>query len=191
MTAIYYGDCRATSPNGAFTLEARSPHNGTIPHRNGRPASPDEFAAKYREHQSHFRYQLLTGGSLVWERWQPGNEDSPREVVVSDDGWGILRTHGFCPDVIAVSPDGREVVRARIWYADNPDLKRGPPPLADGPDHMGGRRQAPLRPDDQPEAVGPGLLGGCRPRSRHSAPVAAGPRSDYLRLAARSITSCQ
>jgi hypothetical protein len=129
MTAISYPDCRASSPNGRFTLEARSPHNGTIPHRNGRPASPDEFPFKYRDHQSEFRYRLLRGGRSrpVWERWQPATEDSPHEVVVSDDGWAVLRTHGFCPDVIAISPDGREVVRARIWYADNPDLRRGPP----------------------------------------------------------------
>jgi hypothetical protein len=36
MTAIYYPDCEATSDNGRYTLEARSPHNGTIPYRGGR-----------------------------------------------------------------------------------------------------------------------------------------------------------
>lgn len=50
----------------------------------------------------------------MWERWQERGEDSPHEVVVSDDGWSILRTHGFSPEVIAVSPEGSDVIRVRI-----------------------------------------------------------------------------
>jgi hypothetical protein len=127
MTAIFYPDCRANSPNGKFTLEARSPHNGTIRHRDGRPASEDEFGFKYREHQNEFRYQLLENTSghflqrllgrdrrLVWERWQGKGEDSPHELVVSDDGWSILRAHGFRPELIAVDSSGKDVVRVRI-----------------------------------------------------------------------------
>jgi hypothetical protein len=56
ITAIFYPDCEATSDGGRFGWEARSPHNGTIPHRDGRPASEAEFGFKYREHQSEFRY---------------------------------------------------------------------------------------------------------------------------------------
>jgi hypothetical protein len=59
MTAIFYPDCKATSDDKRFTLEARSPHNGTIRHRDGRKASEDEFGFKYRQHQSEFRYRLL------------------------------------------------------------------------------------------------------------------------------------
>lgn len=128
MTAIFYADCEAASPNGKYTLGAHSPHNGTISHRDGRTPSEDEFAFKYREHQSEFRYRLIDnsrspllarlfgkgGGSVVWERWQEKGEDSPHEVVVSDDGWSILRTHGFNPELIAVSPEGKDVIRVRI-----------------------------------------------------------------------------
>ena len=128
MTAIYYPDCQATSPNGRFTLEARSPHNGSICHRHGRRPSEDEFGFKYREHQSNFRYQLLDnvlrqppggpfsgcGRRLVWERWQERWEDSPHELVVSEDGWCVLRTHGFRPEVIAVSPAGKDALRVCI-----------------------------------------------------------------------------
>src|SRR5262245_55212330 len=59
MTAISYPDCTATSPNGKFTLEARSPDNGTINHRNGRSPSENDFAFKYRQHQDEFRYRLI------------------------------------------------------------------------------------------------------------------------------------
>lgn len=35
MTAIYYPDLSATSGSGRFTVEPRSPHNGTILGRDG------------------------------------------------------------------------------------------------------------------------------------------------------------
>jgi hypothetical protein len=110
MTAIFYPDCMATSLNGMFTLEARSPDNGTINDRNGNPPSEDDFGFKYREHQDEFRYRLIDNtrnpsiggfrgkgngnGTVIWERWQDKGEDSPHELVVSDDGWSILRTGG-------------------------------------------------------------------------------------------------
>lgn len=127
MTAIFYPDCEVASANGRFVLEARSPHNGTINYRNGKPPSEDEFPFKYREHQSGFRYRLfgrhrtsflrrLVGANqaVVWERWQEKTEDSPGELVVSDEGWSILRTHGFHPEVIVVSPEGADVLRVYI-----------------------------------------------------------------------------
>jgi hypothetical protein len=133
MTAIFYPDCSATSENGRYTLEARSPHNGTIPHRDGRKASEDEFAFKYQEHQREFRYQLIDNyrrqplsrllgrdnRRVIWERWQRDKEDSPGEVVVSDDGWGVIRTHGFRPEIIAIAPDGVEVVRVHVISKDD------------------------------------------------------------------------
>ena len=115
MTAIFYPDCHTISPSGRFTLEARSPHNGTITHRDGRPASDDEFGFKYREHQNAFRYRLLSAnGSVAWERFQGLGEDSPHEVLVSEGIWSIIRTHGFRPEVIAVDPIGRDVMRIRV-----------------------------------------------------------------------------
>ncbi|HYH69239.1 MAG TPA: hypothetical protein VD866_31385, partial [Urbifossiella sp.] len=145
MTAIYYPDCTASSPSGEFSLEARSPHNGTIRHRDGRKSSDDEFGFKYRQHQSEFRYRLLDHSprtalgrlfrgndpQVVWERWQADREDSPGELVVSDDGWAVIRTHGFNPEVIAVAPDGRDVARVRVAWADGehpePAPDRRPP----------------------------------------------------------------
>ncbi len=127
MSPIFYPDCTTTSGNGRFALEARSPHNGTIHHRDGRVASEDEFAFKYREHQSEFRYRLFdtrpegevgTSPRLVWERWQNHGEDSPGELVVGDGGWAILRTDGYYPEVIAIDPDGRDAVRVRVAYKE-------------------------------------------------------------------------
>lgn len=137
MTAIFYADCEATSPNGKYTLVARSPHNGTINYRNGRRPSEEDFAFKYRQHQSEFCYRLTDnsrspllsrrfgsgGGSVVWERWQERGEDSPHEVVVSDDGWSILRTHGFNPELIAVSPEGKDVIRVKVGGPKDEDVE--------------------------------------------------------------------
>lgn len=120
MTAIVYPDCRSESPEREFILEARSPHNGTINHRDGRPPTEDDFQFKYRQHQREFRYRLVSRsvktseGEVTWERWQAKDEDSPHELVVSDGAWSILRTHGFRPELIAVSPEGRDMARVRI-----------------------------------------------------------------------------
>ena len=119
MTAIFYPDRDATSFDGRFRLEARSPHNGTIPHRDGRPASAEEYEFKYKDHQREFRVQLLTpDGCVVWERWQEPGEDSPHELVVSDDGWSVIRTHGFRPEVIAVEPNALQAVQRPAFYDD-------------------------------------------------------------------------
>ena len=136
MTAIHYPDCEAASPNGRFKLEARSPHNGTINHQNGKPATPEEFGFKYREHQTDFRFQLIdaespsimsrifgaTNAQIVWERWQPRDEDSPHEVVVSDSGWSIIRTHGFKPEVIAISKKGQIAIRIEITMPESGEV---------------------------------------------------------------------
>jgi hypothetical protein len=141
MTAIFYPDLTATSDGGEFTLEARSPHNGTIRHRDGREPSVDEFAFKYRQHQGEFRYRLMDGERRVaWERWQTRGEDSPGELVVADDGWAVIRTHGFSPEVIAVAPDGRDVARVRVVWADGEHPEPAPdrrPPVYYWPlDHL-------------------------------------------------------
>ena len=128
MTAIFYSDRDAISPNKKFVLQARSPHNGTINNRDGSRPRNDEFAFKYREHQSNFRYQLIEKRDrrLIWERWQREGEDSPHELVVSDEGWSIIRTHGFRPEVIAVSPEGQDDVRVRITIrgSEEDDVRR-------------------------------------------------------------------
>jgi len=83
MTAIFYPDCKANSENRKFTLEAISPHNGTIDHRGGTRPTDEEFPSKYRDHQREFRYRLLEHRDnepdscssaqerdrVVWERW--------------------------------------------------------------------------------------------------------------------------
>lgn len=126
MTAIAYSDCEAVSDNGRYALEARSPHNGTIRRRDGRKVARDDPRRRGGMFQQEFRYRLLDRGPrrlaglfgrrsrVVWERWQPDWEESPHELVVSDDGWAVVRTHGFAPEVIAVAPDGRDALRVRI-----------------------------------------------------------------------------
>jgi hypothetical protein len=130
MTAIYYPDCTASSPNGRYTLQARSPHNGRAPGLDGKQPTPDEFAGVYHSHQSEFRYRMFENPDrrFLWERRQLKGEDSPHELVLSDDGWSILRTHGFQPEVIAISPAGNEVVRVRVqgpWHENLPTARLG------------------------------------------------------------------
>lgn len=131
MTAIYYADRVARSPNGRYQLEARSPDNGTILQRDGKRSTG--FGAQYRQHQSNFRYRLLElpHGRVVWERWQPRGEDSPGELIVSSDGWSVIRTHGFRQEVIAVRPDGADSLRVRVeppWKNPNRDEGTGDVP---------------------------------------------------------------
>ena len=120
MTAIFYPDCFAASASGRFLLEARSPHNGAIPHRDGRPASEGEFPVRFQSHQCNFRYRLIErtsrGDEIVWERWQRKGEDSPHELLVSDDGWSILRLHGFRPELVVVTPAGHRLLRVCIQF---------------------------------------------------------------------------
>ncbi|NNB85341.1 hypothetical protein [Corallococcus exiguus] len=116
MTRVFFSDLETHSPSGRFTLTARSPHNGAILRRGGRKAS--WWWGRRTAFQNEFRFQLLEHipGSaeprLVWERWQKWNESSPHQLFVSDTGWSILRTHG--PQLIAVSPSGRDVLRVDI-----------------------------------------------------------------------------
>jgi hypothetical protein len=134
VTAIFYPDRLATSPDGRFTLDARSPHNGTIDYPDGTPAADDEFPFRYREHQRDFRYRLLESatGSVLWERWQYAREDSSHDLLVSDDGWSILRTHGFMPELIAVSPSGDDAMRVRLMGPDDSPSYSETQPVAPG-----------------------------------------------------------
>ena len=129
MTAIYYPDDEATAPGGRFTLEARSPDNGTIPRRDGTFPPPDDFRFQYREHQRGFRYRLRDNQAdrILWERWQPRGEDSPHQLQVSDGGWSVVRTHGFEPEVIAIGPGGAESIRVKIMDEDDDDPRPGVP----------------------------------------------------------------
>jgi hypothetical protein len=43
--------------------------------------------------------------------------------VVSDEGWSILRTHGFKPELLAVSPEGKDVIRVRIGGPKDEDAQ--------------------------------------------------------------------
>ncbi len=58
MTAVAYSDLITRSPDNRYTLAARSPHNGTIAHRDGRQATDGEYGFRYRQEQSDFRYRL-------------------------------------------------------------------------------------------------------------------------------------
>ncbi len=130
MTRVFYPDFTGTSPDGRFALEARSPANGTIPLPDGQPAPRPRHEPV---HQRGFRYQFLElpGRRVCWERWQTQAEDSPCEALVSNDGWCILVTGGFLPELIAVSPSGSEALRVRIVPPKPPDsFDRSLPPVA-------------------------------------------------------------
>ncbi|WNG24100.1 hypothetical protein F0U62_08740 [Cystobacter fuscus] len=82
-------------------------------------------------HQDHFLYRLLEGERVLWAREQGQDEDSPHELLVSDDGWSILRTQGYKPQVIAVSPDG---------HAELQVFLQGLPPRGEARGEPGARR---------------------------------------------------
>lgn len=56
----------------------------------------------------------------MWERRQPKGECSPRELLVSDNGRAVIRTHGVRPTVVAFAPDGTEVARV-VVIGDDPE----------------------------------------------------------------------
>jgi hypothetical protein len=114
MTRVSYSDVSATSPDGRFTLEARSADNGTIPLPNGQPAPVRQGE---RFHQRNFRYQLLETATrrVLWERWQGEREASAGSLLVSNDGWSVLQTSGFYPEFVSISPSGKETARVRIY----------------------------------------------------------------------------
>jgi hypothetical protein len=119
MTAIFYHDCECRSPDGRWLATALSPHNGRILCRDGTVPKGD-FAYEYRQHQSQFRYQLQSpDGQIVWERWQ-GKEESPGELVLSNRGTLVIRTHGFAPELIVVLSDGNESIRVGIGSIQEP-----------------------------------------------------------------------
>ena len=114
MTAVFYPDCDAESPNQQWKATAVSPHNGSIPSRDGSIPTSD-FGYIYKQHQSNFRYQLMdSAGRIKWERWQSANEDSVAELLLADDGTLIIRTHGCNPELIAIRHDGQETIRVRV-----------------------------------------------------------------------------
>ncbi|NLS93425.1 MAG: hypothetical protein GXX96_14805 [Planctomycetaceae bacterium] len=125
MTSIFYPDCSSISGNSRWKATAVSPHNGSILRRDGTSAE-DEFGYVYREHQSEFRYRLQAeDGSIIWERWQSPNEDSPHELIVADDGTVVARTHGFRPELIVIRRDGQITIRVAIESTDAPDDREG------------------------------------------------------------------
>jgi hypothetical protein len=126
MTAIYYPDLVKISENQRFRLEAISAHNGTIPHLDGKWPEPDEFEFEYRQHQNGFRYRLVDDrDNVLWERWQGEDEDSPHELLVSDQGWSIVRTHGFAPEIIVVKPGGGDALNIDLLGVENVNPRWG------------------------------------------------------------------
>lgn len=77
----FYRDCAATSPNGRYRLEAKSPQN-TPEDGNAMPCGAD------------FRYILVDTRTKerVWSRDQPKEEDSPDRLFVHDSGVVVVRT---------------------------------------------------------------------------------------------------
>lgn len=120
MTSIFYPDCSAVSASSDWKATAVSPHNGSILRRD-RTNPEGDFAYQYREHQSDFRYRLESkDGSIIWERWQASNEDSPHELVVADDGTVVARTHGFRPELLVIGRDGQIAMRVALVQTDTP-----------------------------------------------------------------------
>ena len=121
MTAVSYPDIIALSRSGIYRTEARSPDNRTINQRDGRVADRTTFGFVYGQEQCGFRYQLIDTrkSCVVWERWQNDDESSPLELCVSDEGWVVIRTHGYdYARLIAVSPSGCDVITIAIGHSE-------------------------------------------------------------------------
>ena len=117
MTAVSHPDITRRSSREIYVVEARSPDNKTINHRDGSAPNPDAFGFKYGQMQCEFRYQLIHRKTMevVWERWQEGPEPSPQALFVSDEGWVVIQTHGHIHAwLIAVSPTGEDALRVGI-----------------------------------------------------------------------------
>ncbi len=117
MTAVGYPDITVLSQRQGYRAEARSPENKTINQRDGQPPDATTFGYVYGQEQRGFRYQLIdnSDASVIWERWQEGNEPSPHELCVSDEGWVVIRTHGYdYARLIAVSPAGSDAITIAI-----------------------------------------------------------------------------
>lgn len=113
-TDVYFRDLTATSANGRFRVEAKSPDNADGPWK--------------RSFQSRFEYRLLETGKPgeVWSRRQPvsavgrySSEGPPVAIYVSDDGWVVLRTEytfrgGTC-ELIVVDTAGQDRLRLNIF----------------------------------------------------------------------------
>lgn len=96
----FFATHEAVSLRGRFLLQAGTSEEGSS-----------------RVSSTGFRYRLLergAGSRVVWERWQPSDEGPPDELVVSDEGWSILRTCGHTHEVIAVSPAGDDAMRVLV-----------------------------------------------------------------------------
>lgn len=96
---LYYPDQDEFSPNGHYRLEARAPHNGNVvPHSTPRVGL-------------YFRFQLwdARAGTCLWERWQTDREPFPAEMLVSDQGFSVVRLHhpAFPPRLQAFDDTGK------------------------------------------------------------------------------------
>lgn len=111
MSDVFFGDLHRRSPNGRYRLDIQSPMNGAIPDRSGAFLTPPS-----RANQGDFRYLLMDdqSGQTVWERWQEPNEGSPAECLVGDEGWVVVRTHSFNPQLLLLAPTGEVVVRVKL-----------------------------------------------------------------------------
>lgn len=111
MSDVFFGDLHRRSHNGRYRLEVQSPMNGLIADRTGAFVTPPARAM-----QGDFRYTLIDDSTsrTVWERWQERNEGSPAECVVCDNGWVVVRTHSFSPQMFIFTPAGEVAVRVNI-----------------------------------------------------------------------------
>src|SRR5688572_10006396 len=108
MSDVYHPDRTACSPGGRYVLSARSPDNAP-PHPKDGVGAERNFRGEANQGGFLYRLRDLDEGRLLWQRAQQG-ENSPAEILVSDEGWSILRTHGFFPEVIAISPAGEDAI---------------------------------------------------------------------------------
>lgn len=110
MSDVFFPDLLAQSPNERYRLQVQSPMNGAIADAAGKRVPTA------RTMQGNFRYALIDNqtGALLWERWQERNEGAPAECLVGDDGWVVVRTHSFYPQVFLIARTGAVAVRVKI-----------------------------------------------------------------------------
>lgn len=102
MTTVYFSDFAVNSPSGKLTLEVSSPDNSD-PRRS-------EVGL-----QGGFTFRLVEsdGGRVIWTVSSQGA--LPCEGWVSNEGWSVVRTHGYSDaGLVVMNPKGTRVLLVNV-----------------------------------------------------------------------------
>jgi hypothetical protein len=125
-TDRFFGDLEATSPNGRYRVEAKSPDNVDGPWKRPFQARFTYRLTDREEHREQWvRQQPMTGG----DSFNIG-EGPPTALFVNDRGWVVILTADVWQkpiELIALSSKGAETMRVDLlaaWFPDKNSERR-------------------------------------------------------------------